>query len=63
MVNLQSGNWLSWQGLVLGPLFFLIYINGLPLGLNIDVKLITDDSYNASVFVFSLNNDLVEIRD
>ena len=49
------------QGSVLGPLFFHIYINGLLLGLTIDVKLIADDTYHASVSVSSLNNDLVEI--
>ena len=51
------------QGSVLGPLFFHIYINGLPLGLTIDVKLIADDTYHVSVSVSSLNNDLVEIWD
>ena len=51
------------HGSVLDPLFFHIYINGLLLGLTIDVKLIADDTYHASVSVSSLNNDLVEIWD
>ena len=57
------------QGSVLGLLFFLVYINNLPLGLIIDVNFFADDtSYfsivnNASVSVSSLNNDLMKIRD
>ena len=57
------------QSPVLGPLFFLIYINGLPLGLTTNVKLFPDDNFlfsvvnNASVFASKLNNDLVKIRD
>ena len=51
------------------PIFFLIYINDLPLGLTTDVKLFADDNSlfslvsNANVSASSLNIDLVKIRD
>ena len=49
--------------------FFSFYINGVPQGLNTDVKLFADDTplfsvvNNVSVSVSSLNNDLIKIRD
>ena len=54
---------------VIGQLFFLIYVNDLPLGLTTDVKLFADDTSlfpvenKASVSASSLNNDLIKIRD
>ena len=81
VLNGQSSVWKSLtagvpQGSVISSLFFLIYINYLPLGfttnvkgLTINVKLCVDDTSlfsvvnNASVSASSLNNDLVKIRD
>ena len=70
----QSSAWKSVtagvpQGSVLGPLFFLIYINDLPLVLTTNVKLFEDDTSllsvvnNASVSASRLNNNLLKIRD
>ena len=57
------------QGSVQDPLFFLIYINDLPLGLTTNVKLFADDAClfsvvnNNSLSASRLNNDFVKIRD
>ena len=57
------------QGLVLGPLFFLIYISDLPLGLITNVNLFADDNSlfpvvnNFNVSASRLNNDLVNVGD
>ena len=54
--NGQSSVWKSVtagvpQGSVLRPLFFLIYINGLPLGLTTNVKLFAHDTSLFSVVI------------
>ena len=56
VLNGQSSSWLSIrvgvpQGSVLKPLFFPIYINDLPEGLNSEVKLFADD-----ISLFSIVN-------
>ena len=74
VLNGESSSWLSIragvpQGSVLGPLFFLIYINDLPEGLNSEVKLFADDTSLFSIAncvntsASTLNKDLLKIKD
>ena len=57
------------QGSVLGPLFFLAYINDLVDNISADVRLFADDTslfiivYNESVAADQLNKDLKTISD
>ena len=64
--NVQAG---VLQGSILGPLFFLIYVNDLSDGLNSNPKLFPEDTslfsvvQNINLAANDLNNDLIKLSD
>ena len=73
VLNGKNSGWLTVtsgvpQGSVLGPLFFLVYINDLVDGVHNDIKLFADDTYIFSVVkdkdeaTETLNQDLERVR-
>ena len=68
VLNGQSSNWSAVsagvpQGSVLGPLFFLVYINDLPENLSCGVKLFADDTSLFSIVKNELSTGLDLYKD
>ena len=74
MLNGQSSSWTNvnvgvFQGFILCPLLFLIYINDLSDGLSSNAKLFSDDTslfsvgHDISVSAIELNSDLKKRTD